>query len=94
MKIVNVNVVGTLNVTSTIFPLMAARKKGHVVNMSSTMVSNVIISKYELENKPHFVRVLLVWRTKLCILLPNILLKDCQKASEKKDCSTELRFAL
>lgn len=37
MKIVNVNVVGTLNVTSTIFPLLAARKKGHVVNMSSTM---------------------------------------------------------
>ena len=40
MKIVNVNVVGTLNVTSTIFPLLAARKKGHVVNMSSTMVGD------------------------------------------------------
>ena len=34
------NVVGTLNVIATVFPLMAARKKGHVVNMSSTMVSN------------------------------------------------------
>jgi len=37
MRIVNVNIVGTLNVTTTVFPLMAARKKGHVVNMSSTM---------------------------------------------------------
>eukprot|EP00091_Calanus_sinicus_P012649 TRINITY_DN28353_c0_g1_i1.p1 TRINITY_DN28353_c0_g1~~TRINITY_DN28353_c0_g1_i1.p1 ORF type:complete len:269 (-),score=77.97 TRINITY_DN28353_c0_g1_i1:62-796(-) len=37
MKIVNVNIVGTLNVTSTIFPLMAARKAGHVVNISSIM---------------------------------------------------------
>ena len=38
LKIVNVNVVGTLNVTSTVFPLMAARKAGHVVNISSVMV--------------------------------------------------------
>jgi NADP-dependent 3-hydroxy acid dehydrogenase YdfG len=60
MKIVNVNVVGTLNVTSTIFPLMAARKKGHVVNISSAMVSNVVFNKYELENKPHLDRVLVV----------------------------------
>jgi len=37
MKIVNVNVVGNLNVTSTIYPLLASRKRGHVVNMSSTM---------------------------------------------------------
>ena len=38
LRLVNVNVVGTVNVTSTIFPLLASRKKGHVVNMSSTMV--------------------------------------------------------
>ena len=38
MKIVNVNIVGTLNVTTTIFPMLAARKKGHVVNISSILV--------------------------------------------------------
>ena len=38
-KIVEVNTVGTLNVTSVIFPLMAGRKFGHVVNISSVCVS-------------------------------------------------------
>ena len=36
---VNVNTVGVLNVTSIIYPLMAARKSGHVVNISSIAVS-------------------------------------------------------
>ena len=36
---VNVNTVGVLNVTSLIYPLMAARKSGHVVNISSIAVS-------------------------------------------------------
>ena len=38
-KVVNVNTMGTLNVTSVIFPLMASRKFGHVVNISSVCVS-------------------------------------------------------
>ena len=35
----NVSTMGTLNVTSVIFPLMALRKFGHVVNISSVCVS-------------------------------------------------------
>ena len=35
----NVNTMGMLNVTSLIFPLMAARKSGHVINISSVCVS-------------------------------------------------------
>ena len=38
-QVVNVNTMGTLNVTSVIFPLMASRKFGHVVNISSVCVS-------------------------------------------------------
>jgi NADP-dependent 3-hydroxy acid dehydrogenase YdfG len=38
-KVVNVNTMGTLNVTSVIFPLMASRKFGHLVNISSVCVS-------------------------------------------------------
>jgi len=34
-RIVNVNAMGTVNVTSVIFPLMASRKSGHLVNISS-----------------------------------------------------------
>ena len=39
LKVVNVNTVGTLNVTAAIFPLLAGRKYGHVVNISSVCVS-------------------------------------------------------
>ena len=39
LKVVNVNTVGMLNVTSTIYPLMASRKSGHIVNISSVCVS-------------------------------------------------------
>jgi len=56
MKIVNVNIVGTLNVTTTIFPMLAARKKGHVVNISSILgvagietQSVYVASKYFIE---------------------------------------------
>jgi len=42
MKLLNVNTIGLLNVTSAIFQLMAARKTGHVVNISSITGKSVI----------------------------------------------------
>merc|ERR1712142_364867 len=42
LKVVNVNTMGMLNVTSTIFPLMASRKSGHVVNISSVCGKSVL----------------------------------------------------
>jgi len=44
LKVVNVNTIGMLNVTSTIYPLMASRKSGHIVNISS------VCGKHVLEN--------------------------------------------
>jgi len=55
MKIVNVNVVGTLNVTTTIFPLLATRKKGHVVNMSSTMGVRGLENQAVYSASKHFI---------------------------------------
>jgi len=55
LKIVNVNVVGTLNVTSTIFPLLAGRKRGHVVNMSSTMGVGGLENQAVYSASKHFV---------------------------------------
>ena len=43
MKVMNVNTIGMMNVTSAIFPLMAARKCGHVVNISSVCVSHYFL---------------------------------------------------
>jgi len=37
MKVVNVNTIGLLNVTSIIYPLMAERKFGHIINISSVL---------------------------------------------------------
>jgi len=42
LKVVDINMVGMLNVTSLIFPLMAARKSGHVVNISSICGKSVL----------------------------------------------------
>ena len=42
LKVVNVNTLGMLNVTSAIFPLLAGRKFGHVVNISSVCGQSVI----------------------------------------------------
>jgi len=42
LKVVNVNTIGMLNVTSAIFPLLAGRKFGHVVNISSVCGQSVI----------------------------------------------------
>lgn len=42
MRVVNVNTVGMLNVTAAIFPLMAGRKAGHVVNISSVCGKSVL----------------------------------------------------
>jgi len=55
MRIVNVNVVGTLNVTTAVFPLLCSRKHGHVVNMSSTMGVGSIETQAVYVASKHFI---------------------------------------
>lgn len=55
MKVVNVNTIGTLNVTSAIFPLMAGRKSGHVVNISSVCGKSATQNHVVYSATKHFV---------------------------------------